>query len=177
MEELRIELPRFRRIRRSLEASLATGTRKASVVFFSVLVFLLLAFTTDIPWHLQTLQEGVQYWDNALHNAVMSIYLGGAFSLGLTVFYSITSGFALTSVLVHLRNLKLSGKGLGSILPGFVATGCASCGVGFASFVGLTSVAAALPFQGDLFKLGGIALLLYALHDMGDPEICELNAG
>ena len=169
------ELNRFKdRVGKAVRASTNNSYRKAGTLFFSALIFLLFAFTTDIPWHLQTLNDGISYWDDAFLNSVASIYIAGGFSFLLTLVYSIVSGFALTNIAIQLKNSRISGKGLGSILPGFVATGCASCGVGLASFVGLTGVAAALPFHGDLFKIAGILLLFYALYDMGDPEICEV---
>lgn len=162
------------RLKRSFKTSIRGKNRKASALFFSALIFLLFAFTTDIPWHLQTLKAGIHYWDNAFLNGITSIYLGGTVSLILTIIYSIVSGVVLTNVFVQLKNSRISGKGFGSLLPGFAATGCASCGVGLAGFIGLTGIATALPFQGDLLKVGGLALLLYALYEMGDPEICEI---
>jgi len=162
------------RLNRSVKTSIKGNYRKASAVLFSALIFLLFAFTTDIPWHLQTVEAGIQYWDNAFFNSVTSVYVGGAFSFVLTIVYSLLSGIVLTNVSVQLKNNRISGKGLGSLLPGFVATGCASCGVGLAGFVGLTGVATALPFQGDLLKIGGLMLLVYALYEMGDSDICEI---
>lgn len=171
---MELDLGKFNRLRRSVRASTSNSYRKLSVTIFSVLIFLLLAFTTDIPWHLQTLREGIFYWDNAVLNGISNIYIGGIFSFGLTVIYSLVSGLALTSIAVQLKNSRVSGKGLGSILPGFIATGCASCGVGLTGIIGLTGVAAALPFQGDLLKIGGLILLFYALYGFGDPDVCEL---
>ena len=162
------------RLKRTVRQSIRGKKRKAAAAFFSSVIFLLFAFTTDIPWHLQTLESGISYWDNAFWNGVVSIYLGGAFSFVLTAIYSVVSGIVLTNVVVQLKNSRISGKGIGSILPGFVATGCASCGVGLASFVGLTGIAAALPFQGDLVKVVGLALLIYALYEIGNPDICEV---
>lgn len=171
---MELDLSRLERLRRSVRALTSNSYRKMSVITFSVLVFLTLAFTTDIPWHLQTLGEGINYWDNAALNAVSSVYLAGIFSFILAIVYSIVSGLALTSIALQLKNSKISGKGIGSILPGFVATGCASCGVGLTGVIGLTGIAAALPFQGDLLKIGALMLLIYALYDMGDPDVCEL---
>lgn len=165
----------FGRLEKAVKGSVDTNTRILSVGFFSIVIFLIFAFTTDIPWHLQTLQSGTEFWDDALLNSVTSIYLGGAFSFVLTAIYSLMSGIVLTNVGIQLKNSRISKKGIGSILPGFVATGCASCGVGITGFIGLTGVVSALPFQGDLLKLGGLVLILYALYEMGDPNICEFN--
>lgn len=171
---MELNLDRINRLRISARASTSSNYRKLSTIFFSALIFLIFAFTTDIPWHLQTLREGIFYWDNAVLNGISNIYIGGIFSFCLTIIYSIVSGLVLTNIGIQLRNSKISGKELGSLLPGFIATGCASCGVGLAGFIGLTGVATALPFQGDLLKVGGLALLIYALYEMGNPEICEV---
>lgn len=170
-----LDSERFNRLERSVKASTSNSFRKLSVAFFSVFIFLIFAFTTDIPWHLQTFRESIFYWDNAILNGILNIYIGGVFSFGLTVIYSIVSGLVLTGIAVQLKYSRVSGKSFSSILPGLFATGCASCGVGLASFIGLTGVAAALPFQGDLLKLAGLALLVYALHDIGDPETCKVS--
>lgn len=161
------------RIRRAGKASVSNRKRFASSVLLSTLVFLLLAFTTDIPWHLQTLESGVAYWDNALYNSVTSLYIAGYFSFTLTVAYSVISGITLTNFGIQLRDRNFAGRELGGIIPGFVATGCASCGVGLTAFLGITGASIA-PFGGDLFKLGGLGLLVYAMYSLGDPDICEI---
>jgi hypothetical protein len=161
------------RVKRAGRASVSSKTRLVSSFILSGLVFLLLAFTTALPWHLQTLGSGVAYWDNALYNSITSVYLGGVTSLLLTLSYSLISGMVLTNFGVQLLEKNFAGRELGGILPGFVATGCASCGVGFTAFLGITGASIA-PFGGDLFKLGGITLLIYAMYSLGDPDICRI---
>lgn len=161
------------RITRAIKASISGIGRLSTTIALSLTVFLLLAFTTDIPWHLETLKMGIGYWDQALLNGVTSVYLGGLLSLTLTTIYSILSGIVLTNFGVQLFEKNFAGKELGGILPGFVATGCASCGVGLTAFLGITGASIA-PFGGDMFKLAGIILLLYALYHLGDPDICSI---
>lgn len=154
----------------------ATRKRQAGVLALSVFTLAVFGFTTDINWHLETLQMGLHNWDEALLNGLTGIYLGGPVSSILTVLYSGLTGVVLTVFGVQLARRNFEGKKLTSILPGFVATGCASCGVGLTGVLGLTGAVAAFPFQGDLFKLGGILLLLYALNEFGRSEICEISS-
>lgn len=161
------------RLYRAGKAALSSRKRFLSSLFFSTLVFLLLAFSTDIPWHMQTIQMGLEYWDEALLNSIIGVYLGGLNSLILTLSYSILSGVVLTNFGLQLFNKNFAGRELGGILPGFVATGCASCGIGFTTFLGLTGASIA-PFGGDMFKLVGALLLIYAMYNLGDPEICSI---
>lgn len=161
------------RIKRAGKASVSNRRRAATSFTLSTAVFLLLAFSTDIPWHLQTLKSGVAYWDNALYNSVISLYLTGKFSFLLTLSYSIISGIVLTNFGTQLLRKNFNGRELGSLLPGFVATGCASCGVGLTAFLGVTGASIA-PFGGNLFKLIGIILLLSAMYSLGDPETCKV---
>ncbi len=163
----------YRRVFRALKASTSNYYRIAGVLLFSIMIFLVFAFTTDIPWHLQTLESGFQYWDDAFLNGVAGIYIGGSMTFLLTILYSVTGGFALTNMIVQLRYRGVATKGLGGLLPGFVATGCASCGVGVIGMLGISGAAAVFPLGGDLFKLGGILIMVYSLYEFGDPEICE----
>lgn len=161
------------RLLRAGRAAFSGKKRALSSLFLSMLIFLLLALSTDIPWHLQTLQLGIGYWDEVLLNSVTEVYLGGLLSLILTLSYSLISGIVLTNFGIQLLNKNFAGRELGGILPGFVATGCASCGIGFTAFLGITGASIA-PFGGDIFKLAGVILLIYALYSLGDPEICSI---
>ena len=109
-------------------------------------------------------------------NSIVSVYIAGPVSFSLAVLYAILSGIIIVNIIVQLTNRNLVGKSLGAVIPGFVATGCASCGIGVLGLMGLTGAAASLPFNGDLFKVAGIILLIYSLHKLGDPEICRINS-
>jgi hypothetical protein len=60
----------------------------------------------------------------------------------------------------------------GAFLPGFLVAGCASCGVGLLAAFGFTGALAALPFNGNLVKLGGILVMTGLLHRSGNPKVC-----
>lgn len=158
-------------------SSFKNRTRKLSVLSISIFTFLLFGFTTGINWHLETIALGLQYLDEVILNSITGVVLGGKVSLLLTAVYSVLTGIVITNFGVQLAMSNFQGEKLGSILPGFVATGCASCGIGLGGILGFTGAAALFPFQGDLFKLAGIMLLLYAMNEFGDPEICSINRG
>ncbi len=172
MEIETVEL--LERVKRASLASVSNPYRIAFTSIFAFLTLVLFAISTDVPWHLQTLQAGVGYWDDAFLNGIAGIRLGGLGTFVLTLVYSLLSGLALTNVAVQLTNSRLPAKEFSSLLPGFAATGCASCGLGIAGVLGLTGAAAALPLGGDLLKLLGVALIIYALYSFGDPEICDI---
>ncbi|MFC6730566.1 hypothetical protein ACFQDG_18090, partial [Natronoarchaeum mannanilyticum] len=55
--------------------------------------------------------------------------------------------------------------------------GCASCGAGVLGALGFVGAMAALPFDGNLLRVGGIALLLFFLGRAGDPQTCSIDGG
>lgn len=163
-------------LRRGFLTGFSDRKRTLSTLTLSVLVFLIMAFATDVPWHLETLGRGTGYWDDAFLNAIASMRLSGGHALPLNAAYALLSGTVLTSFGAALRSGRFAGGELSSIIPGFVATGCASCGVGLAGIIGLTGLAASLPFEGTLVRVTGILLLLYALQSFGKPDKCAIDA-
>lgn len=143
-------------------------------ITLSSITFTLLGLTTDIGWHLQTLSYGYGQIPNILLNGFTNIYLGGYISLIISIIYSIVTGIALTNLISQIKRFRTVGKSLGTIIPGFAATGCASCGLGLLSLIGFTNTALALPFDGNLLKISAILLLIYALNEMGRPEVCSI---
>lgn len=61
------------------------------------------------------------------------------------------------------------------VLPGVVAAGCASCGAGVLGALGFVGTMAALPYDGNLLRVGGIVLLLFFLGRAGDPRTCSID--
>lgn len=159
----------LKRVNKSWKSRLAT-------LITSSIVFMLLAFSTDIRWHLQTIQNGIPYWDDALLNSIISLSLGGSFTVTLSIIYALLTGAVLTSIGIQLLNRNIAFKGVGSVIPGFLATGCASCGLGLTGLFGFAGATALLPFNGDLLKILSIILLIYALHELGKSPVCRVNA-
>ncbi|MBC5792839.1 MAG: hypothetical protein H8Z69_02245 [Nanohaloarchaea archaeon] len=109
--------------------------------------------------------------------AIKDLYLynnPGKISMALTAIYSFLGGIALVISYVQLRTQGLNLKGVTSIAPGFLVSGCAGCGVGIIGLLGFTGALAALPFGGNLVMLGGILLLIFYLNRTGNPETCKI---
>lgn len=58
-----------------------------------------------------------------------------------------------------------------------LVAGCASCGAGVLGALGFVGAMAALPFDGNLLRVGGIGLLLLFLGRAGDPRTCSVDGG
>lgn len=166
---------RIENLKKGFYTGFSSQTRIFSTAVLSTAVFLLMVLSTDVPWHLETLERGLSYWDNAFLNGIASMQISGVYAVPLNVLYALLSGTVLTSFGASLSSGKLASKELGSILPGFVATGCASCGVGLAGIIGVAGVAATLPFEGTLVKAFGLLLLVYALHSFGKSDTCSID--
>lgn len=163
-------------IKRGFLTGFSNRKRTLSTLSLSIFLFLIMAFATDAPWHLQTLEQGLSFWDDAFLNAVASMRIKGSYSVPLNTVYALLSGAVLTSFGANLSAGEFRGGELGSLIPGFVATGCASCGVGLTGFIGLAGVAASLPFNGLFVKFAGLSLLIYALYSFGKPDRCVIDA-
>ncbi|MFB6204887.1 MAG: hypothetical protein ABEJ75_04525 [Candidatus Nanohaloarchaea archaeon] len=109
--------------------------------------------------------------------AVKDLSLNIAASMGyntlfITALYAPLTGVALVSFAISARS---GAQAFAGVLPGILVSGCASCGAGIIGLLGFTGALAAMPFSGDLVRIGGLALLLYYLSDLGDPDLCEFN--
>lgn len=146
-----------------------TGTVLASFIAFSVSIL-----STNPEYSIQMISSGLKYWPTAFQIRTLGLLTTtGLTGLFLTIIFSVLVGMTITNTLVQLRMSKLSTDTLGA-LPGFLAGGCASCGVGVLSVLGLSGVLASLPFHGNLLKLGGVMLLLVLITRTGNPETCSV---
>ena len=107
------------------------------------------------------------------------------FSSFITLFLlSILTGF-FASLLFYNFNLKKNGNiklgffGSLGLFLGILAPGCASCGIGFAAFLGFGASLATLPFQGREISFLAIGLLLFSIIktsiNIASPKSCKLN--
>lgn len=65
---------------------------------------------------------------------------------------------------------------LGSVF-GVLVSGCPSCGITIASYLGLGSVLTQLPFSGTELKIVGLGLLLYSIHSLiKNMYLCETKS-
>ena len=105
------------------------------------------------------------------------VYLGtGWLGLGLVTLYALLTGVAVTNAVALARRARRAGAStLAGVVPGLLAAGCAGCGAGVLGALGFVGAMAALPFEGNLLRIGGIALLGVFLGRTGDPRTCRID--
>jgi len=159
-------------LKQGLSSPFSSKGRLVSTAVSSIASFGILVLSTNIGMSLQMISSGEVL--SALYLRLTGLSLTAGYSaVLLNILFSILVGITFTNTLTQLRRGKVSKDTLGSI-PGFVAGGCASCGVGVLSLLGLGGVLASLPFQGDLLRLTGVLMLGVLILRTGDPELCEI---
>lgn len=141
-----------------------------------VVTYVLLILSTFPEMSMQMLGAGLHWFDETVILLTQNTYAtNGATGLGMIVVYAGLTGVAVVNTVAQVRTMGVSSASdLVGVLPGLVASGCASCGAGLLGFLGFAGAMAALPFHGDLLRVGGIALLLGFLARSGDPRECSL---
>jgi len=152
--------------------------RTVGTVAVAAVTYCLLVLSSFPTYTMQMLGADLAYADDALLALTANTYQTiGALGLGLIVVYAVVTGVALTAAVGRVRYVGVSGaRGLSSVLPGLVASGCASCGAGVLGLLGFVGALATLPFHGNLLRLGGLVLLLGYLSRIGDPRQCSIPA-
>jgi hypothetical protein len=151
---------------RLLVAAIATAVTYAVLVLSSFPQFslqLLANDPTDLPYALVTLTR--------------EAYLTtGWVGLALLTAYALLTGVAVTNAVTLVRRARRQrASTLVGVVPGLLAAGCASCGAGVLGALGFVGAMAALPFDGNLLRVGGILLLLFFLGRAGDPRTCAIR--
>ena len=160
----------------ALSFPLTTNQRVLSAAIGSILTYVVLILSSFPEYSVQMLAGGLYYVDDAVLALTANTYASiGSLGLGLIVAYAVLTGIAMTNVIAQLQMHTISSvRDLFGVVPGLLASGCASCGAGVLGLLGFAGALAALPFNGNLLRLGGIVLLLYFLHRSGDPRACEV---
>ncbi len=97
------------------------------------------------------------------------------------VLISILFGFYVALLVFRYDKIRsiLSSASITGVIGssgGAVAGGCAACSVTLASYLGLASVIAALPFYGLELKIIGIGLLIFSIVSLvNDPKLCKIG--
>lgn len=175
MYRIRID-PRswIQEIAEGFKASVSTRYRAAGTAAGACLTFLFTVFSANPGYSLQMLSSGIKYWDIAFSTRLAGMLMNtGYIGVFLTLFFSVLVGVTMINTVIQLRMNRVDLGSLGA-LPGFLAGGCASCGVGVLSLLGLGGVLGSLPFQGNLLRLGGVILLAAMMKKTGDPETCKI---
>lgn len=160
----------------ALKSVFSNLRRISAVSAISAVIFVLLVLSSFPEYSYQMLGYGLGYipvaFEALLTNMSRTV---GLSSIILTGIYSVAVAAAIVHGYLHLKFHGLELKGLASIGPGLIATGCAGCGAGILGFAGFFGALAFLPLQGDLVKLAGIGLLIFFLGSSGSPEKCGIN--
>lgn len=162
----------------ALRFPLSSPRRAVVTTLAAVVVYLLLILSTFPEYSIQMLGAGVGYLDTAVVALTRTTYRSvGWVGLGLIVVYGVLTGVALTNMVAQVRYQGVSdASDAVGLVPGLVASGCASCGAGLLGFLGFAGVLAAMPFHGNLLRVGGLVLLVGVLVRTGDPRTCRLPA-
>lgn len=161
------------KVKEGFKSAFGNKWRTLSTLLISGLFFILLALSTAINYSTQMFSAGLEYWVPAIIFTIKGFYLnGGITEVMLNILYSILVGVILINTYTEFKNVGLKIENLSSIAPGILVAGCAGCGVGIASLIGLSGIIASLPFQGLGLKILGILIIIYFIGRIGNPMIC-----
>lgn len=159
---------------KGLKGSISNSKRALGAAVVSLSTFLLTIFSANPGYSLQMLSSGMRYWGIAFMTRFTGMIMNTGYSgVLLTAAFSLLVGVTMTNTVVQLRMNRVSLNSLGA-LPGFLAGGCASCGVGVLSLLGFGGVLASMPFAGNILRLGGVLLLVALIIRTGNPDLCEI---
>ena len=165
----------FRKFREGLQSPfrrISTGLATSGLAF---LFFLFTVFSANVKFSVQMLSSGPEYWIPAFQIRYGGlIATSGYTGLLLTLSFCILSAVLIANTLTELKSKNIDFSAAG-VIPGFLAAGCASCGVGLLTFLGLGGALASMPFQGNLLRLGAAILLVGLITRNGSPEKCDIE--
>ncbi|ELZ24464.1 hypothetical protein C477_00845 [Haloterrigena salina JCM 13891] len=150
------------------------GTIGLVVVAFATYVLLILS--TMPEFSLQMLGDGLHWFEYVVVSLTETVYrTDGWTGFTVIVLYALLSGIAIVNAVAQLRIVGLSSlTDLSGVVPGLLASGCASCGAGLLGFLGFAGGLSALPYDGASLRFGGLLLLLFFLGRAGHPERCAI---
>jgi hypothetical protein len=166
---------KFREINEGLKSAFGDKWKTSSTVLVSGLFFILLALSTSINYSIQMFSAGLEYWVPAIQFTIRGFYLNGGWTeIILNVIYSGLVGVIMTNTYTQFRSSGLELENLSGIAPGILVAGCAGCGVGLLSLLGLSGIVLSLPFQGLGLKITGMFILIYFIGRIGNPKTCSI---
>ena len=175
MSESRLE-SHATRLLAAVSYPLTSAGRTVLAIVVTVATYCLLILSSFPTYAAQLLSADAGYIDEALLALTANTYqTTGASGLALIVAYAMATGVALTVALGRVRVAGRNGaRGVSAVLPGLLASGCASCGAGVLGLLGFAGALATLPFDGSLLRLAGCLLLFAYLARVGDPRQCAV---
>ncbi|MBC5793335.1 MAG: hypothetical protein H8Z69_04870 [Nanohaloarchaea archaeon] len=163
-----------RQLFQGLKGAVADKKRAFATLTVALATFLFSIFSANPAYSVQMLSSGIQYWGIAFTTRLTGLIMNTGYAgLMLTASFSVLVGVTMTNTVIQLKMNRVDLSSLGAI-PGFIAGGCASCGVGVMSLLGFGGVLASMPFGGNLLRLGGVLLLVVLITRTGNPETCSI---
>lgn len=162
-------------LKRGLKRPFGSPKAATSTILISFISFVAIALSGSLEYSTQMFSAGTSYWLPAIQRRVLGLYFeGGVLSLITTTLYSVLIGVTISNFVTQVKASGAKLRSLSGIGPGFLAAGCAGCGVGLLSFLGVAGGVALLPFNGQLVRLGGLSMLVYYIVETGDPKTCSI---
>lgn len=163
-----------RDLSQGVKAASATKRRALGTGLIGLSAFLITVFSANPQYSWQMITGGPELWPLAFITRFTGMYANtGVIGIALTMGFSAIVGVTMTNTMIQLRMNRIDISSLGA-LPGFLAGGCASCGVGVLSLLGFGGVLASMPFGGNSLRFAALALLLVLIIRTGNPETCKL---
>ncbi|MFH2021465.1 MAG: hypothetical protein ABIJ34_08700 [archaeon] len=140
--------------------------KKSSTWFVSLISALLIGALMFTFTHFEQI-----YWNMgaliAYSQIISQIILSALFGINVGLLYFKLNDSATFSA------KDAHGTSIGAIL-GIVVSGCPACGITIASYFGLATVIASLPFFGIELKVIGILVLLYSINSLSEKlMLCQ----
>ena len=161
----------------ALAYPLTSTARTLAFAGSAAVTYVVLVLSSFPAYSLQMLTADPRYLDEAVVALTANTYATvGAVGLTLVVAYAVLTGVAVTNAVGQVNRRGLAGtSGLSGVVPGLVASGCASCGAGLLGLLGFAGALTTLPFHGNLLRAGGLVLLGWYLARAGDPRYCTVS--
>lgn len=163
-----------RDLSQGLKAASSTKKRALGTGFIGLSAFFITVFSANPQYSWQMLSSSLDLWPLAFITRFTGMHANtGIVGIALTMGFSALVGVTMTNTLIQLRMNRVNISSLGA-LPGFLAGGCASCGVGVLSLLGFGGVLASMPFGGNSLRFAALALLIALIIRTGNPETCKI---
>jgi hypothetical protein len=161
----------------ALAFPLTTWRRTLVAGVVAAVTFVALVLSTFPGMAMQMLGADPAYLDEAVALLAGNVFeTAGALGVASVFLYAVLTGVVAVDAATQVRVAGVRGaSGVGGLVPGLLASGCASCGAGVLGLLGFSGALALLPFQGNLLRAAGIAVLLIVLARIGDPRRCSID--
>ncbi len=175
MVKISIDPVSWRRdLKQGLIGSVSNWKRGLGTLLVGFFSFSITVLSANPGYSWQMLNSGIQFWGIALTTRLSGLLATSGYTGAvLTILFSLLVGVTMTNTVIQLRMNKMDLSSLGAI-PGFLAGGCASCGVGVLSLLGFGGALASMPYQGNSLRFMAVLLLAALIIRTGNPDTCKL---